>query len=46
VLETKIPLGDVRGRIDHLGVDLKRPRLFVAELATTASGSSIWRPVR
>ncbi len=31
-LETKIPLGDVRGRIDHMAVDLKRQRLFVAEL--------------
>ena len=32
LLERKIPLGDVRGRIDHLAVDLKRGRLFVAEL--------------
>src|SRR3989442_1050975 len=32
LLERKIPLGDVRGRIDHLAVDLKRSRLFVAEL--------------
>jgi DNA-binding beta-propeller fold protein YncE len=31
-LETKIPLGDVRGRIDHLAVDVARQRLFVAEL--------------
>ena len=31
-LEGKIPLGDVRGRIDHMAVDLKRQRLFVAEL--------------
>jgi DNA-binding beta-propeller fold protein YncE len=31
-LERKIPLGEVRGRIDHLAVDLKRNRLFVAEL--------------
>jgi DNA-binding beta-propeller fold protein YncE len=31
-LERKIPLGEVRGRIDHLAVDLKRSRLFVAEL--------------
>src|SRR5260370_34136175 len=30
-LETKVPLGDVRGRIDHMAVDLKRQRLFVAE---------------
>jgi YVTN family beta-propeller protein len=32
VLDTKIPLGEVSGRIDHLGVDVKRRRLFVAEL--------------
>src|SRR5499426_3784900 len=32
LLERKIPLGEVRGRIDHLTVDLKRNRLFVAEL--------------
>jgi hypothetical protein len=32
LLERKIPLGEVRGRIDHLAVDLKRGRLFVAEL--------------
>jgi DNA-binding beta-propeller fold protein YncE len=32
LLEKKIPLGEVRGRIDHLAVDLKRTRLFVAEL--------------
>src|SRR4030088_1487517 len=31
-LEAKIPLGDVRGRIDHMAVDLKRKRLFIAEL--------------
>ena len=30
--EQKIPLGDVRGRIDHMAVDLTRRRLFVAEL--------------
>src|SRR5205809_1937067 len=29
-LESKIPLGDVRGRIDHMAVDLARQRLFVA----------------
>jgi hypothetical protein len=38
VLETKIPLGDVRGRIDHLAVDLKRQRLFVAELGNNSLG--------
>src|SRR5689334_19940172 len=32
LLEGKIALGEVRGRIDHLAVDLKRNRLFVAEL--------------
>ena len=31
-LEVKIPLGDVRGRIDHMVVDLARHRLFVAAL--------------
>ena len=31
-LETRIPLGAVSGRIDHLAVDLARHRLFVAEL--------------
>lgn len=32
VLEVKIPLGQVRGRIDHLAIDVARQRLFVAEL--------------
>src|SRR5262249_57285659 len=32
LLERKIPLGEVRGRIDHLAVDPARNRLFVAEL--------------
>ncbi|MFL5239040.1 MAG: YncE family protein [Rhizomicrobium sp.] len=31
-LEGKISLGDVRGRIDHMAVDLARHRLFVAAL--------------
>lgn len=31
-LEHKIALGSVSGRIDHMAVDLKRHRLFVAEL--------------
>src|SRR5712691_10539333 len=31
-LEAKIPLGDVRGRIDHMAIDLARQRLFIAEL--------------
>src|SRR5262249_29230999 len=37
-LAGKIPLGDVRGRIDHLGVDLKRQRLYVAELGNNSLG--------
>lgn len=31
-LEAKIPLGDLRGRIDHMAVDLARQRLLVAAL--------------
>ena len=31
-IEAKIPLGKVRGRIDHMAVDIDRRRLFVAEL--------------
>jgi len=31
VLETIIPLPNVKGRIDHLAIDLVRQRLFVAE---------------
>jgi DNA-binding beta-propeller fold protein YncE len=38
VLETKIPLGEVSGRIDHLGIDVKRQRLFVAELGNDSLG--------
>jgi DNA-binding beta-propeller fold protein YncE len=38
VLERKIPLGDVSGRIDHLAVDLARHRLFVAELGNNTVG--------
>jgi YVTN family beta-propeller protein len=37
-LETKIPLGDVHGRIDHMAVDLVRNRLFVAELGNNSVG--------
>jgi len=37
-LETKIPLGEVSGRIDHMAVDLKRQRLFVAELGNDSLG--------
>jgi DNA-binding beta-propeller fold protein YncE len=35
-VEAKIPLGAVRGRIDHMDVDLKRRRLFVAELGNSS----------
>ncbi len=38
VLEAKIPLGQVSGRIDHLGIDVKRQRLFVAELGNNSLG--------
>jgi DNA-binding beta-propeller fold protein YncE len=38
VLEAKIPLGQVRGRIDHLAVDVGRQRLFVAELGNDSVG--------
>src|SRR4051812_17049475 len=37
-LETKISLGAVAGRIDHLAIDLKRRRLFVAELGNDSVG--------
>ncbi|MDY0884711.1 YncE family protein [Dongia soli] len=50
VLETRIPLADVAGRIDHLAVDLQQGRLFVAELGNNtvdvislASGKVIHR---
>jgi DNA-binding beta-propeller fold protein YncE len=38
ILEAKIPLGPVSGRIDHLGIDLKRKRLLVAELGNNSLG--------
>jgi len=38
VLEAKIELGAVSGRIDHLAIDLKRRRLFVAELGNDSLG--------
>jgi DNA-binding beta-propeller fold protein YncE len=38
VFETKIPLGEVRGRIDHLAIDMQRQRLFVAELGNNSLG--------
>ena len=37
-LEAKIPLGQVRGRIDHLAIDVARQRLFVAELGNDTVG--------
>jgi DNA-binding beta-propeller fold protein YncE len=38
ILEAKIPLGQVSGRIDHLSLDAKRQRLFVAELGNNSLG--------
>lgn len=50
VLERTIPLAGVQGRIDHLAIDPKRKRLFVAELGNgsveaidLASGRSLGR---
>src|SRR3569832_2485173 len=37
-LEAKILLGNVRGRIEHKAIDLKRQRLFVAELGNDSVG--------
>jgi DNA-binding beta-propeller fold protein YncE len=37
-IEAKIPLGDVRGRIDHMAADINRQRLFVAELGNNTVG--------
>ncbi|MBO0735632.1 MAG: hypothetical protein J2P48_03565 [Alphaproteobacteria bacterium] len=36
MLEVKIPLGHVSGRVDHLGIDLKRQRLLVAEFGNNS----------
>ena len=38
VFEAKIPLGSVRGRIDHFAIDLGRQRLYVAELGNDSVG--------
>ena len=38
MLEAKIPLGEVSGRIDHLGIDVARRRLFVAEFGNNSLG--------
>jgi hypothetical protein len=35
-LETKIPMADVQGRIDHLSIDVKGHRLFVAALGNNS----------
>ena len=37
-LEAKIQLGEVSGRIDHMAIDSKRHRLFVAELGNGTVG--------
>src|SRR5258708_6535083 len=37
-LESKIPLGEVKGRIDHMALDPMRSRLFVAELENNSVG--------
>jgi DNA-binding beta-propeller fold protein YncE len=37
-IEAKIPLGEVRGRIDHMAADIRRGRLFVAELGNNSVG--------
>jgi DNA-binding beta-propeller fold protein YncE len=37
-LEAQIPLGPVRGRIDHLAIDAESRRLFVAELGNDSVG--------
>ncbi|WP_237683904.1 YncE family protein [Pseudaminobacter soli (ex Zhang et al. 2022)] len=37
-LVAKIPLGEVKGRIDHMAVDLPGQRLFVAELGNGSVG--------
>lgn len=38
VLEARIPLGNVYGRIDHLAIDMRHQRLFVAELGNNSMG--------
>jgi DNA-binding beta-propeller fold protein YncE len=37
-LDGKISLGNVKGRIDHMAMDGRRPRLFVAELGNDSLG--------
>jgi DNA-binding beta-propeller fold protein YncE len=38
VLESQISLGAIRGRIDHLAIDIARERLYVAELGNDSLG--------
>jgi YVTN family beta-propeller protein len=38
VVEAKIPLGSIKGRIDHLAYDAARARLYVAELGNDSVG--------
>jgi DNA-binding beta-propeller fold protein YncE len=38
VLDSKIPLGDVKGRLEHMAADLSRGRLFVPELGNNSVG--------
>ena len=38
VVESKISLGEIRGRIDHLAVDVNHQRLYVAELGNDTVG--------
>jgi hypothetical protein len=37
-LDGKIPLGPVRGRIDHMAIDVAQQRLFIAELGNDSLG--------
>jgi YVTN family beta-propeller protein len=37
-VEARIPLGDIKGRIDHLAIDTSRERLYVAELGNDSVG--------
>jgi DNA-binding beta-propeller fold protein YncE len=37
-LEGKIQLGEIRGRLDHMAIDLARQRLFVAQLENDTVG--------
>ena len=38
LIEAKVPLGPVRGRIDHMAIDAAHERLFVAELGNDSVG--------